>query len=82
MNAERLWYELEWMLKCEKCNKPFKFTTNPNLVGGLGLRIYEPIGEDEYFYPDAELQYCKQCAKDWAEYCRNADSRGQGQVIE
>ena len=80
MTAERMWAEIEYMMKCEGCNKPFLFTTNPNLVGGLGLRIYELIGEDEYYYPDAELLYCKQCTEDWVESCEVADSRGQGQV--
>ena len=80
MTDEEMWAEIEDMMKCKRCNKPFLFTTNPMLVGGLGLRIYELTDDDGIHYPDAEVPFCKRCTEDWVEQCKVDEYRGQGQV--
>ena len=80
MTAERMWDEIEYLMKCRRCDKPFSFTTNPHFVRGLGIRIYELIGEDEYHFPDDEVPFCKRCTEDWVEQCKVEEYRGQGQV--
>lgn len=79
---DELMLELEDQLKCQWCKKPFTYSTNLWIINSnkMGLVIIEMINEDEYYCPDADTGYCKSCQADYAEECKNADSRGQGQI--